>query len=93
MTDWGGAHSTVKAALAGLDLEMGTMVDDYNQWYFADPLIEAVKSGAVPESIVDEKVANVLRVMIQTNVLDPKKRFNKASMNTPNISKPLISRP
>jgi len=83
MTDWGGSHSTVKAALAGLDLEMGTMVDDYNQWYFADPLIEAVKSGAVPESIVDEKVANVLRVMIQTNVLDPKKRFNKASMNTP----------
>jgi len=38
------------------------MVDDYNQWYFADPLIEAVKSGAVPESIVDEKVANILRV-------------------------------
>lgn len=83
MTDWGGSHSTVKAALAGLDLEMGTMVDDYNQWFFADPLIAAVKSGAVPESIVDEKVANVLRVMIQTKVLDPKKRFNKGSMNTP----------
>jgi len=77
MTDWGGSHSTVKAALAGLDLEMGTTVDDYNQWFFADPLIAAVKSGAVPESIVDEKVANVLRVMIQTKVLDPKKRFNK----------------
>jgi beta-glucosidase len=82
MTDWNAAHSTVKAALAGLDLEMGTDIRDYNQWYFADPLIKAVKSGKVPESVVNEKVANVLRVMIKTKMLDPKNRA-KGSMNTP----------
>ena len=36
------------------------------------PLIEAVKSGKIPMSLVDEKVGDVLRVMIKTNVLDPK---------------------
>jgi beta-glucosidase len=39
MTDWDAAHSTVKAALAGLDLEMGTDKKDYNEWYFANPLL------------------------------------------------------
>lgn len=82
LTDWGATHSTVESALAGLDVEMGTDAKDYNKWYFADPLIEAVQKGKIPESLVDEKVANVLRVMIRTNVLDPKKRFSKASMNT-----------
>ncbi|MDR3367073.1 MAG: glycoside hydrolase family 3 C-terminal domain-containing protein [Prevotellaceae bacterium] len=83
LTDWGAAHSTVKAALAGMDVEMGTYSSKYDEWYFADPLVEAVKKGEIPESLVDEKVANVLRVMIRTNVLDPKKRFGKASINTP----------
>ena len=82
MTDWGAAHSTVKAALAGLDLEMGTDKKDYNEWYFADPLIRAVKEGKVPMSVVDEKVANVLRVMIKTKMMDEGKR-EKGKMNTP----------
>ena len=81
MSDWDAVHSTEKAALAGLDLEMGTEKENYNDWYFADPLIKAVKEGRVKESIVDEKVANILRVMIQTKVLDPKTRI-KGSINT-----------
>ncbi|MCC8132717.1 MAG: glycoside hydrolase family 3 C-terminal domain-containing protein [Tannerellaceae bacterium] len=83
LTDWNAAHSTVKSAFAGLDLEMGTDIPNYDDWYFANPLIEAVERGEIPESLVDEKVANVLRVMIRTNVLDPKKRFNQGSINTP----------
>ena len=43
MTDWSAAHTTVKAALTGLDLEMGTDKKDYNEWYFANPLIKAVE--------------------------------------------------
>jgi len=82
MTDWAAAHSTIKAALAGLDLEMGTDKKDYNEWYFADPLIRAVKEGKIPEAIVDEKVANVLRVMIKTKMFDEEKR-EKGKMNTP----------
>ena len=79
VTDWGAAHSTVPSMEAGLDLEMGTLIDKYEDWYYANPLIEAVKSG---KSLVDEKVGDVLRVMIKTNVLDPKKRFGPGSMNT-----------
>ncbi len=82
VTDWGAAHSTIPSMEAGLDLEMGTLIDKYEDWYYANPLIEAVKSGKVPMSLVDEKVGDVLRVMIKTNVLDPKKRFGPGSMNT-----------
>ena len=82
VTDWGAAHSTVPSMEAGLDLEMGTLIDKYADWYYANPLIEAVKSGKIPMSLVDEKVGDVLRVMIKTNVLDPKKRFGPGSMNT-----------
>mgnify|MGYP002127923744 CR=1 FL=1 len=57
MSDWDATHSTVNAALAGLDLEMGTNKTNYNEWYFADPLIKAVQEGKVKESVVDEKVA------------------------------------
>ncbi|WP_343672319.1 glycoside hydrolase family 3 C-terminal domain-containing protein [Chitinophaga sp.] len=82
MTDWSAAHTTVKAALTGLDLEMGTDKPDYNDWYFADPLIRAVNEGKVPMSVVDEKVANVLRVMFATKMFDEGKRA-KGKMNTP----------
>jgi len=81
MSDWDATHSTEKAALAGLDLEMGTVKTDYNDWYFANPLIKAVKSGRIAESIVDEKVANILRVMFATKMFDEKNRV-KGSMNT-----------
>ena len=81
MSDWDAVKSTEKAALAGLDLEMGTAKVNYNDWYFADPLIKAVMEGRIKESVVNEKVANILRVMIKTKVLDPKNR-EKGSINT-----------
>ena len=81
MSDWDAVHSTEKAALAGLDLEMGTEKENYDDWYFADPLIKAVQEGRVKESVVNEKVANILRVMIKTKVLDPKTRIT-GSINT-----------
>ncbi|MBX9808679.1 MAG: glycoside hydrolase family 3 C-terminal domain-containing protein [Flavobacteriaceae bacterium] len=81
MSDWDAVHSTERAALAGLDLEMGTDVVNYNDWYFADPLIKAVKEGRIKESLVNEKVANILRVMIETKVLEPKNR-ESGSLNT-----------
>jgi beta-glucosidase len=82
MTDWSAAHTTVKAALTGLDLEMGTDKKDYNEWYFANPLIKAVEEGKVPVSVVDEKVANVLRVMFNTKMFNEEKRA-PGKMNTP----------
>jgi len=81
MTDWDAAHSTVKAAFAGLDLEMGTDKKDYNDWYFANPLVQAVKEGKVPMALVDEKVSNILRVMMKIKMLGDKTR-EKGSLNT-----------
>ena len=81
MSDWDAVHSTDKAALAGLDLEMGTEKDNYDDWYFADPLIKAVQEGRLKESLVNEKVANILRVMFKTKVLDSKNR-ETGSINT-----------
>jgi beta-glucosidase len=81
MSDWDATHSTEKAALAGLDLEMGTVNDNYNEWFFANPLIKAVKEGRIAESVVNEKVANILRVMFATKMFDEKNRI-KGSINT-----------
>lgn len=81
MSDWGAVHSTVASALHGLDIEMGTEIDDYSKWYFSDALIEAVKKGEVPESVIDEKVANILYVMNQIGAIGDKTR-KEGSLNT-----------
>ncbi|WP_421871430.1 glycoside hydrolase family 3 C-terminal domain-containing protein [Marinoscillum sp.] len=82
MSDWGAVHSTVESAMYGLDIEMGTELDDYDEWYFSEPLIEAVKSGKVAEEVIDAKVKNILYVMQEINALDTAKR-KKGSINTP----------
>jgi beta-glucosidase len=58
MSDWGGTHSTVDAAMNGLDIEMGS------DKYFTQPLFEAVKAGTVPVSVIDEKARRILRVIL-----------------------------
>jgi len=69
ISDWDGTHSTVDAALAGLDIEMGTKRDNYDDYYFADPLKEAVENGEVPVDVIDDKVRRILTAMIKSNVL------------------------
>lgn len=56
ISDWGGTHSTVKAALGGLDVEMP------NDRYFGQALIDSVNAGVVPMTVIDQKVRNLLRV-------------------------------
>jgi beta-glucosidase len=64
VSDWGATHSTVEAALAGLDVEMpgGT--------YFGKSLLDAVKGGEVGENIINDKVARILRTMFITGLFD-----------------------
>src|SRR6185437_15425163 len=59
MSDWGATHSTVPSAFAGLDLEMPTGK------YFGDDLKKAVQSGAVPVSVIDDKLVRRFAKMIQ----------------------------
>lgn len=67
ISDWGGTHSTVTAANNGLDLEMGSN-PPYNTYYFADPLLKAVKEGKVSIATIDEKVGRILWVMYHTTM-------------------------
>jgi len=58
-SDWVfGTRSTVPSALAGLDIEMPS------GRYYGAPLREAVASGAVPLSVIDEAVRRALRVKL-----------------------------
>ena len=45
----------------------------YDRFFMADSALNMVKSGAVPESIIDEKVRRILRVMFATNMIDGKR--------------------
>jgi len=83
MSDWGGTHSTINAAKNGLDLEMGSK-GPFNTWYFADPLLEAVKAGKIDEKLIDQKVRRILWVMYHTSMAEHKM---PGSINTPAHSK------
>ncbi|RQW01045.1 MAG: glycosyl hydrolase, partial [Calditrichaeota bacterium] len=80
LSDWDATHSTIPAAKAGLDLEMGTNVSDYKDYYFADPLIDAVRSGKLDKKVVDDKVRRILGVMFAINMFGER---SNGSLNTP----------
>ncbi len=66
VTDWGGVHDTVKGALGGTDLEMHA---GGGIRFFKKPLLDAVKNGTVPESVIDDKARRVLYVMAKTKFI------------------------
>jgi len=68
MSDWGATHSTVKAALAGLDVQSGANLDDAH--YFGQALRDAVGDGQVPQSRIDDMVARILTGLIDVGALD-----------------------
>ncbi|MCL1057918.1 glycoside hydrolase family 3 C-terminal domain-containing protein [Shewanella gelidimarina] len=70
VTDWNVDINTVDAAINGLDLEMGTDVPHYNDYYFAEPLIKMIKAGKVPIAALDDKVARILRVQLSIGMMD-----------------------
>ena len=87
ISDWSGTHSTIEAALYGLDLEMGTGTDGlgtttdnhYEHYYLAKPFLKALKSGDIATAHLDDKVRRILRLMLRTN-LNPDKPLG--SLNT-----------
>ncbi|KQQ36312.1 beta-glucosidase [Duganella sp. Leaf126] len=61
MSDWGATHSTIPAAIAGLDQQSGHPFD--KSAYFNDALKEAVVNGHVPQSRLDDMVKRITRTM------------------------------
>ncbi|WAH56370.1 glycoside hydrolase family 3 C-terminal domain-containing protein [Pseudomonas silvicola] len=68
MSDWGATHSTVKAALAGLDVQSGANLDDAD--YFGNLLRQAVRDATVPQARIDDMVTRIVRSLIAVGVLD-----------------------
>jgi beta-glucosidase len=71
-SDWGGTHSTVASANAGMDMEMpdGT--------YFGTALKHAVQSGQVAQSRVDDMVSRIMGEEFRFGL------FDHPSADTPN---------
>jgi beta-glucosidase len=65
VSDWGGTHSTVKAALNGLDQD-----EPGDDNYFSEPLKKAVEDGQVPKARLDDMVHRILRSMFDAGVID-----------------------
>ena len=74
LTDWHVDINTFDAAMNGLDVEMGTRVPTYGEYYFADALLEEVKQGNIPESVVDEKVRRILGLQLRIGMMDPARK-------------------
>lgn len=74
ITDWGGAHDTKEAALYGLDIEMGSFTNGltseseftFDDYYLGKPYLKMMRKGEVPESTVDGKARNILRLIFRT---------------------------
>ncbi|MEI9976647.1 MAG: glycoside hydrolase family 3 protein [Ignavibacteriota bacterium] len=64
LSDWGGTHSTVKAALAGLDNE------EPGSRFFGAALKTAVDSNQVPMARLNDMVRRILRTEFACGVVD-----------------------
>jgi len=64
MSDWWATHSTVNAALNGLDQEQP------DNEFFGPPLTQAVADGQVPGSRLDDMVHRILRAMFAAGLFD-----------------------
>lgn len=74
VSDWGGTHSTLDSAHAGLDIEMPA------SQYFGDALLKAVQTGQVTESNIDDKVFRILLSMYEVGAFDD---FPNGNITTP----------
>lgn len=83
ISDWGAVHSTKETAEASMDIEM-SVTYNFDDYYFAKPLLEAVKKGEVAEADLDKKIKNILRMMYRLKMLGEEAPERKAgAYNTP----------
>jgi beta-glucosidase len=68
MSDWGATHSTIPAALRGLDQQSGYPFDKSD--YFNAPLKEAVVNRHVPEARLNDMVKRITRTMFAHGVVE-----------------------
>jgi beta-glucosidase len=74
MTDWGGGRDPVAQMKAGNDLLMPGRPEQSKQ------IIEAVQSGALPISVLDQNVARILNILLQSPAYKNYKYSNKPDL-------------
>jgi beta-glucosidase len=79
ISDWDAVHNTMEALWNGCDIEMGTDLSmlpnpNYGKFFLGDTVIHLVKSGKVPEKLLDDKIRRILYVMYKTNMLEGKRK-------------------
>ncbi len=77
ISDWGSVHSTKETAEGAMDLEM-SITKNFDEYFFAKPLVKAVESGEVAMESVDAKVRNMLRMMYRLKMIGPESGSRKA---------------
>ena len=80
ISDWGGTHSTVKAVINGLNVEMP------DQIFLGQPLLDSVKADLVPEEVIDKRVKEILRVRLAIEPV-PEDEANKVVTSQPEQQK------
>lgn len=76
VSDWGGTHSTMGAALHGLNVQMT------GDNYLGRPVIDSIATGALTEDIVDAKVREILRLRLAVRPV-PEDEANKVQASQP----------
>lgn len=79
ISDWNAVHNTSQPLWNGLDIEMGTDLGmlpnpNYGKFYLADTVVQMVKSGRMPEYLINEKVRRILWVMYRTHMMEGKRK-------------------
>ena len=76
VSDWGGVHETAQAITNGMDMEFGSWTNGlsngvsnaYDNYYLANPYINALRSGKASEDVLNDKVRRVLRLIFRTEM-------------------------
>ena len=65
VSDWDALHTTVETANAGLDIEMPR-----GKFLTKELLLPAISDGQVKQSVIDDKIRRLLRVMFSVGIFD-----------------------
>ena len=69
ISDWNGVHSTLGAAMGGVDIEMGTEgVKDYSEYYLANPFLKKIQTSAIDMKVVNDKTRRILKTIFLTSM-------------------------
>jgi len=92
ISDWGAVHNTEEAIMNGTDIEMGSDIGvlgkfSYPDFYLGDTVVSLVKSGKISESVIDDKVRRILRVMFKSSAFSKESIGEYGSEKHINVAK------